>query len=328
MRDPNEYDVVVVGGGPAGLSAALVLGRFLRRTLVLDTGEPRNAPSSGVHYFLTRDGTPPGEMLNIGREQLEPYDGVEVRQAKATGADGSDGGFEVVLEGGNAVGARKILLATGVHDELPERPGFRELWGRGVYHCPYCHGWEVRGRPLAILNRTEQAAEYAAFIRNWSRDLVLLSDGPSGLDAARRGWVAALNVPLREEKILHLQGGDGSLRRIVFEDGSSLEREGIFYGPQQHQRSPLAESLGCEIEAIGSLPFVVVKSDPTTRETTVPGVYVAGDAGNAMQSAIMAAASGASAGAMLNHALVAENAEAEVASASNDSDSAAVEDAP
>ena len=327
LRGPNEYDVVVVGGGLAGLSAALVLGRSLRRTLVLDAGEPRNAPSSSVHYFLTRDGTPPGEMLSMGREQLEPYDGVEVRRAKAIGAGGSDGGFEVGLEDGNTVGARKILLATGVHDELPERPGFRELWGRGVYHCPYCHGWEVRGRPLAVLNRTEQAAEYAAFIRNWSRDLVLLSDGPSGLDAARRGRLAALNVPLREEKILRLEGGD-SLRRIVFEDGSSLEREGLFYGPPQRQRSPLAESLGCEIEAIGPLPFIVVKSDSTTWETTVPGVYVAGDAGNAMQSAIMAAASGASAAAMLNHVLAAEDAEAEIGSASNDSDPAAVEGTP
>lgn len=327
MYETDGYDVVVVGGGPAGLSAALVLGRSLRRTLVLDAGEPRNAPSSGVHYFLTRDGTPPGEMLRIAREQLEPYAGVEVRRAKATGMVGSDGSFEVGLEDGNTVGARKILLAAGVHDELPERPGFRELWGRGVYHCPYCHGWEVRGRPLAVLNQTEQAAEYAAFIRNWSRDLVLLSDGPSGLDAAQRGRLAALNVPLREEKILRLEGGDGSLRRIVFEDGSSLEREGLFYGPPQRQRSPLAESLGCEIEAIGPLPFVVVKSDPMTRETTVPGVYVAGDAGTPAQGAIMAAASGAGAAAMLNHALAAEDAEAEIKSASNDSGPAAVEDA-
>jgi thioredoxin reductase len=326
MDETNGYDVVVVGGGSAGLSAALVLGRSLRRTLVLDVGEPRNAPSSGVHYFLTRDGTPPGEMLRVAREQLQPYTDVEVRGAKATGAAGSDCGFEVALEDGTVVETRKILLATGVHDELPEGRGFRELWGRGVYHCPYCHGWEVRDRPLAVLNRTEQAADYAAFVRNWSRDLVLLSDGPSELDGAGRRRLAALNVPLREQKILRLEGDD-SLRRIVFEDGSSVEREGLFYAPPQRQRSDLAESLGCEIEAMGPLPFIVVKSDPMTRETTVPGVYVAGDASTPVQGAIMAAASGAAAAAFLNHSLSAADAETEIENISRDPKAAAAEDA-
>ena len=308
----SRYDAVVVGAGSAGLSAALMLGRSRRRVLVLDGGEPRNAPAEGVHYFFTRDGTPPDEMLRIGREQLEPYPGVELRQAIATGAAGADGRFEISLDDGTVVEARKVLLATGVHDELPERPGFRELWGRGIYHCPYCHGWEVRDRPLAILAKTEHLVMQATMIRNWSRDIVALTDGESGLEPKARDRLAALDVPVKEEKISRLEGrSDGSegLSKIHFEDGSEIEREGLFYAPPQRQRSDLAEDLGCETEAMGLSP-AVVKSDPTTKETTVTGVFVAGDAGTMLQGAIMAAASGAGAAAFINHALCAEDAEA------------------
>ncbi len=316
MQNAGGYDAVVVGAGSAGLSAALVLGRSRRRVLVLDGGEPRNAPSSGVHYFLTRDGTPPDELLRIGREQLGPYAGVEVRETKAAGAAGSDGGFEVALEDGTTVEARKVLLATGVRDELPERPGFRELWGRGVYHCPYCHGWEVRDRPLAVLASGEELLMRATLIRNWSRDLVALTDGANGPDGDARDRLGALGVPVKEERISRLEGDGaaGGLRRILFEDGSEIAREGLFYGPPQRQRSDLAEALGCEIMAMGPLP-AVVKGDPMTKETTVPGVYVAGDAGTMLQGAIMAAASGAAAAAFLNRALATEDTEAELAPA-------------
>jgi thioredoxin reductase len=314
-RHELRYDVVVAGGGSAGLSAALVLGRSRRRALVLDAGEPRNAPSSGVHGFFSRDGILPKELLRIGREQLEPYPSVEVRSARVTGASGGDGDFEVTLDVGAAVRARKLLLATGVVDDLPEKPGFREFWGRGVYHCPYCHGWEVRDRPLAVLSSGEGAAERAAFIRNWSRDLVLLTDGPANLSEEGRRTLRALNIPVREERISHLEGDPGGaaggLRRIHFGDGSPLEREGLFYVPPQRQGSELAKMLGCEIVAMGQAP-AGVKSDPTTKETTVAGVYAAGDAGNAVQSALLAAASGANAAFFVNHSLVADEVAAAV----------------
>jgi len=314
-RHDLRYDVVVVGGGSAGLSAALVLGRSRRRALVLDAGEPRNAPSSGVHGFFSRDGISPEELLKIGREQLEPYPSVEVRSVRATGASGENGDFEVILDDGPVVRARKLLLATGVVDELPDKLGFREFWGRGVYHCPYCHGWEVRDRPLAVLNSGEGAADRAAFIRNWSRDLVLLTNGPANLNEEGRRTLRALEIPVREERISHLEGDPdrdaGGLRRIHFEDGSSLERAGLFYVPPQRQSSKLAEMLGCEIVAMGQAP-AGVKSDPTTRETTVAGVYVAGDAGNAVQSALLAAASGVNAAFFVNHSLVADEVAAAV----------------
>jgi thioredoxin reductase len=318
-----RYDAVIVGAGSAGLSAALVLGRSRRQVLVLDGGEPRNALSAGVHGFFTRDGVHPRELLEIGREQLEPYGGVEVRAARATEVSGSDGSFVVRLDDRDDVLARKLVLATGVVDELPETPGFRELWGRGVYHCPYCHGWEVRDRPLAVYAGGRDpvgAVERAVLLRNWSRDLVVLSDGPSDLDAAGREKLGALGVPVNEKRIARLKGKSGGsegLSRVLFEDGSSLEREGLFYGPPQRQRSSFAETLGCEVEAMGSAA-AAVKTDPMTGETSVPGVYVAGDAGSPLQSVTLAASSGAKAAAFLNHTLCGEDAEAEVSSAGNE----------
>lgn len=331
MDRTASYDVVVVGGGLAGLSAALVLGRSLRRTLVLDAGEPRNAPSSGVHGFISRDGILPEELLRIAGEELEQYPTVEIRQVLAVEAKGKDGCFVVALADGSAVATRKLLLATGVRDQLPDKPGFQELWGRGVYHCPYCHGWEVRGTPLAIMNATEDAGEQVEFMRNWSRDLVLLTDGPSGLDDEGQQRLRALGVPIVEKPIARLEGDPNGekLWRVVFEDGSLLERQGIFCAPPQCQRSELAESLGCEIDTSGS-QGAVIEIDHTTGQTTVPGVYAAGDASASLsesQSAIMAAASGASAASLMNHELVTEDTEAEIQHAFRESDTAVAADA-
>jgi thioredoxin reductase len=238
-----------------------------------------------------------------------------VREARAIRSAGSDGDFEVALDDGSVVETRKILLATGVHDELPERPGFRELWGRGIYHCPYCHGWEVRDRPLAVLAKAEALAMRATLIRNWSCDLVALTNGEPWHDPDAQNRLAALGVPVKEQKISHLEGdAERGLRRIVFDNGSEISREGLFYGPPQRQSSDLAEALGCEIGAMGPFP-AVVEGDPTTRETTVPGVYVAGDAAAVLQGAIMAASSGATAASFANHALVTEDIETELAAA-------------
>ncbi len=307
MHGANEYDVVVAGAGVAGLSAALVLGRSGRRTLVLDGGEPRNAPSPAVHGFFSRDGIPPAELLRIGREQLVPYPDVRLLRSRALDAKGEDGAFEVVLEDGAEVRARKILLASGVVDELPDVPGFRELWGQGVYHCPYCHGWEVRDRPLAVLAAGEEALHRVPLIRNWSRDLVLCSDGPLGLDETGRRKLEALGAGIREQKISSLEGGDGKLRSMVFEDGSRLAREALFFMPEQRQRSELAEALGCRL--IEGEFYRTIAGDPASKETSVPGVYAAGDAACPKQSAILAAASGANAAYAVNHALSIEDAE-------------------
>ncbi|MEJ7763604.1 MAG: NAD(P)/FAD-dependent oxidoreductase [Thermomicrobiales bacterium] len=316
----DRYDVVVVGGGIAGMSAALTLGRSRRRTLVVDSGTPRNAPSSGVHGFLSRDGIPPLELLRIGRDQLAPYPDVEVRSGSVTGGSGEDGDFTVTLGDGSSARAHKLLLASGVVDDLPDTAGFAALWGQGVYHCPYCHGWEVRDSRLAVLAKGPMAMHYLTLIRNWSRDLVLLTDGDAELGEDDRRTLRALGVPVREEPIERLEGVPGDhvgLRQIVFTDGPALERDALFHGPPMRQRSGLAEALGCDIvrELIPmvSMPGTVAH-DPVTRQTTVPGVYVAGDAAGPL-NAIVAASSGAMAAAFINAALVAAAVAAEVAAA-------------
>ncbi|HEX2203007.1 MAG TPA: NAD(P)/FAD-dependent oxidoreductase, partial [Longimicrobium sp.] len=266
------YDVVIVGGGVAGLSAALLLGRGRRKVLVFDGGAPRNAPAHEAHSFFTRDGTPPLELLRIGREQLAAYD-VEVRAGWVADAAREGEGFRVTAADGTEVTARRLLLATGVVDVLPEIEGLRERWGGAVFHCPYCHGWEVRGRPLAVLGRGDDAMHLVKLLRGWTDDLVLCTDGPAGLDDDARAKLARHGVALREEPVVRLEGPGGRLERIVFASGEPLAREGILLRPPQRPASDLAERLGCE-----RLPGGPLVTDPFL-QTTVPGVYVAGDGG-------------------------------------------------
>lgn len=195
----EKYDVVIVGAGTAGLSAALSLGRAMRRVLVFDGGAPRNAPASHAHNFFTRDGVPPDELLWLGKRDLEKYETIEVREGFATGASGEDGDFEVTLEGGEAVAARKIVIATGLSDVMLDIPGFAEAWGRGIYHCPFCHGWEVRDRPLAVYASGDTVMFRVNLIRNWSRDLIAVTDGTDTPqrrpEKARRARCPAVRKP-------------------------------------------------------------------------------------------------------------------------------------
>ena len=296
MRPP--FDAIVVGGGPAGLSAALTLGRSRRRVLVAADGPTRNAPAEAAHNVFTRDGTPPAELVRIGVEQLAPYD-VTVRPERAVDAEATDGGVAVTFAGGDRVEARGVVLATGVRDVLPDVPGLAELWGTGVFHCPYCHGWEVGGRPLAAYARGEDALHLVPLLRGWTDDLVLFTDGPSGLSDDDRQRIERNGVAVREERVARLDGADGRLEAVVLDGGLEVPRAGLFLRPGQELRSDLPHRLGCPLTADGR-----VAADAVGR-TAVPGVFVAGDAGPAMQSVATAAASGTTAGAMLNHDLLA-----------------------
>jgi thioredoxin reductase len=301
-REENSvYEVIIVGGGTAGLSAALVLGRARRRVLLLDTGQPRNAPAQAAHGFFSRDGTPPLELLEIGRRQLCPYDSVEIRAIEATGARHRDDGFAVDLVDGTLVRTRMLILATGVRDELPDLPGFNALWGRGIYHCPYCHGWEVRDQPLAVRANGELAIHLAPLIRQWSRDLVLLTDGPISIPEADLASIRSLDIQIREDPIARLEG-DAGLVRIAFTTGEPLARRALFYPPTQHPRTDLARQLGCDLIEEGPIPGLIRVDG--FQQTTVPGVYAAGDVATMMQQLATAAASGATAAAGLNLALV------------------------
>ena len=298
----RAWDTIIVGGGPAGLSAALTLGRCRRRVLVCDAGQPRNRASDHLHAFLTRDGTAPREFLRIGREQLERYDTVRLSPCEVVGARAAADGFEIELADGARECAATLLLATGVVDHVPPIEGIEPLYGKSVHHCPYCDGWEWRDRPLAVYGRGDaRGAGLALMLLQWSADVVLLTDGPAALSADERSRLDAHGIPVLDDPIARLEGTAGRLERIVFGDGRALDRAARFFNTGQHQRSPLAETLGCEFDANGGV---------CTRDydvaTSVPGVYVAGDASRDVQLVMIAAAEGVRAGFAINRKLLAD----------------------
>ena len=300
-----DYDVIIVGAGSAGLSAALMLGRCRRRVLVADGGAPRNAPSPAVHDFFGHDGIKPLALLERGRAQLATYPTVAVHELKITSLARHGRGFRAAGTTGQghawAGTASRVLLATGVDDLLPPLPGFRELWGTGVLHCPYCHGYEVRDQPMAIYGRGKAVVGLAMLLTNWSRDLVVVTGGPGHLTAYGRQRLRQQRIGLREEPVARLVGGpDGMLRCVEFADGTYLERKALFLHAPQEQRSHLAASLGAHLTHKGAL-WVDKNS-----QTTVAGLYAAGDTTPGQQQALLAAAHGSQAAICLNEGLTKE----------------------
>lgn len=304
-RVPTDVDVAIIGAGSAGLSAALVLGRCLRRVLVLDGGPPRNAPSPAVQAFFTRDGTPPARLLNLGRAELEAYDSVEIKEAKVVGLVRCGKHFELALEGPtgrrSTRTARKVLLATGVEDELPPLPGMRELWGRGVLHCPYCHGWEYRDQALAVYGRAKLVTGLALLVSRWSPDVVVCVEDPASLSQHARRRLRRQHITVRDEPLAGLEGtAGGELRHLVFESGEKLARTALFIHPHQHQRSSLAAEMGCRLSAKGAIWV------SRQHQTSVPGLYAAGDNTPGTQQALLAAAEGSGAAISINEILTRE----------------------
>jgi thioredoxin reductase len=298
----TTFDVVIVGAGPAGLSAALILGRSRRRVLVCDSGRPRNAASRAMHGFLTRDGMPPLEFLRLAREELRQYDTVELRDVEVVNAEcRADARFEVSLAGGARVLARKLLIATGVIDNLPDLPGFKELYGQSVFHCPYCDGWEVRDQPLAVYGRGARGLGLSLELTGWSRDLVLCTDGPSEIDAEGQGRLTHAGIRLRDEPVARLEGRDGQLEAIVFTNGDRLARRALFFTTGQTQQSTLAVGLGCQFNDKGTVRTGKYET------THLPGLYVAGDASRAVQWVVVAASEGAEAAFAINTDLLKED---------------------
>ena len=294
-----RYDVVIVGGGPAGLSAALNLGRARKRVLLCDAGARRNAAARHVHGLLTRDGTPPAELRRIGREQLVAYPSVEARDEGIEGIGGERGAFEVRLASGS-VEARRILLCTGMIDEVPQIEGARALWGRSIVQCPYCHAWEVQDQRFGYLATSAEMLAFPLLLRGWTRDVVLLTAGRLELPDEVRARLAAAGVRIEERAVVRLVAEGERLARIEFTEGDPLPCDVLFAHPHQYQVE-LVRSLGLELDATG-----YVRVDPARGETSVPGIYAAGDLVTPRQSAVLAAASGAIAAAMLNHELTLE----------------------
>ncbi|MFH8611570.1 NAD(P)/FAD-dependent oxidoreductase [Streptomyces sp. NPDC018029] len=300
MRN-ESYDVVVVGGGTAGLSAALVLGRSRRRVLVVDAGEPRNAPAAHMQGYLSRDGMPPAEFLAEGRRELERY-GVEVVRGRvsAVTADGA-GEFGVALAGGGAVHARRVVMATGLVDELPAVPGVAERWGRDVLHCPYCHGWEVRDQPFGVLAGDPFNSHQALLVTQWSKDVTLFLHTVRDLPDAEWERLAAAGVQVVEGEVAGLEVEDDRLAGVRLADGRVFPRSVLFVAAKPVARTGLLSALGAEFKETPFGPYPTV--DETFR-TTVPGVWAVGNAAGPMEQVINAASAGYRAGSMINADLV------------------------
>ena len=301
VPDDRAYEMVVVGASNAGLSAALVLGRACRRVLVLDGGPARNAPAASAHGFFTRDGAPPAELLRLGREQLRPY-AVEICAGEVQQARRTETGFALALANGAVVRAGALVLATGIADELPAVPGVADLWGRGVYHCPYCHGWENRFRRVAVYGRGTAGYEHALLLRHWVPGLTLCTDGPAGLAPAQQAHLAQLAVSVIETPVTALEGSLKCLQALTFADGRRLALDALFLQPAQRQRSTLAAQLGCALAPDGL--YVQVSE---AGRTSVPDVYAVGDMTGPLQQALLAAAHGTRAAVALNHDWVARS---------------------
>jgi thioredoxin reductase len=267
----QRLDAVIVGGGPAGLSAALVLGRARRRVLVLDTGRPANVKSSSIGGLLGQSGVAPVELRRAGREQLVDLPTVELREDAVVDADATVDSVRVSLSDGSTLSARALVLAHGLSYEPPALPGIEPLWGRSVFHCPFCDGWEVRDRALAVHGNGPEAVRSALVVSGWSSEVVLLTDGPAQFGDADRVVLDAAGVRVREEPIRRLAGHDGRLDRIEFASGSSEECDALFVRTRRGQPNGLAEALGCELTDGGT---IVTDGDG---RTDVRCVYAAGD---------------------------------------------------
>jgi thioredoxin reductase len=293
-----QFDVLIVGGGPAGLSAALILGRCHRKALLCDEGRQRNLSSHAIHGLLGREGRSPLDFLDEALEEVSRYKSVEVRRTRVTDIVAAGKAFDFVCSDGTHGTASKVLLATGLLDEIPELAGLEPLYGVSVHHCLYCDGFEYAGKPVAAYGKGDKGAELAVMMKHWMSDVVACSDGTEVTAKAIRK-LEEYKIPLRSEPIRSLEGADGELAKIVFESGPELPRAGLFFSTGCHQASDLSSSLDCKRNEKGG-----VMIDPATEESSVPGVYVAGDVSRDVLLVAVAIAEGAQAAVAINKAFL------------------------
>lgn len=308
----NDFEVMIVGGGAAGLSAAVMLGRSCRSVLVIDAGRPRNAPATGVHGFLTRDGMPPGQLVRAGRVEVESYGG-QVRTGTVTGARRTDSGFEVSIDDGTTVTGRRILVSSGVTDELPPVAGLAARWGRDVVHCPYCHGWEVRDRRIGVLASGPMAVHQALLFHQLSGDVALFTN-TERLPAEQLEQVSAVGIELVEGLVERVQVTDDRISGLCLIDGRVVRVGAVAVSTTPIARSAVLDDLGvvAQPHPMGAAFGQVYPSSGAAGATSRPGVFVAGNVSNTFGQVITAAGEGAMAGAAINADLIAEDTAAAV----------------
>lgn len=295
-----HYDVIIIGGSFAGLSAAMQLARARRQVLLVDAARPRNRYAAHAHGFLGQDGVPPQEIVANARAQLARYPTVSFLDGEAIQALAQDGGFAVVMAGGEQVRGARLILATGMRDELPPLPGLQARWGQTVLHCPYCHGFEVAGEPLGVLAAHPMSVHQAMLLPDWGPTTYFTQGQfePSPEDARHLG---ARGVRVERTPVVALLGDAPALTGVVLADGREAPLRALFVASRVHMASPLAEQLGCEFDE-GPLGPVIRVDD--MKQTTVPGVFAAGDASTPMSNATLASASGVMAGVCAHRSLV------------------------
>lgn len=296
----KQFDVIIIGGSYAGLSAAMALGRSLRNVLILDSGEPCNRSTPHSHNFITHDGEKPAVIAAKARAQVLAYDTVTFLERRAVSGRKTEDGFEIITQAGEVFTARKLVFATGIKDIMPDLAGFTECWGRSVIHCPYCHGYEVKHQRTGILANGHFAYHYVQLVRNLTRDLTVFTNGEASFTPEQSAQLTKHNVPVIEKGIAYLDHEDGNLRQIVFRDQSVFELRAIYSRPAFEQHCKIPEMLGCELTEQG-----LIKTD-AFQKTTVQDVYACGDNSSPMRSVAFAVATGNITGAMVNHSMTEE----------------------
>lgn len=300
MRDNNIFDVIIVGGSYAGLSAGMALGRALRKVLIIDDGKPCNRQTPRSHNFLTNDGKTPAEIAALANLQIKRYDSVKFFNGTAVNGSKTEKGFQIQVVSGETFTAKKLIFATGILDMLPAIAGVAACWGISVIHCPYCHGYEVRDKKTGILGNGEIAFDFTRLISNWTKDLTLFTNGASTLSFGQKEIIQQHHIKIVEKEIERLDHSNGYLQNIIFKDGSKSSINAIYAPSPFKQHCKIPEYLGCELTEEG-----YIKID-NVQETTIKGVFAIGDNAAKMRTVANAVAMGTTAGMTISKKMILE----------------------
>lgn len=301
MINQKEYDVIIIGGSYAGLSAAMALGRALRKVLIIDGGNPCNKQTPHSHNFLTQDGKTPKEISELAKSQVANYDTISFLTDIAIKGEKKANGFEITTQNGSIFQGRKLIFGTGVKDLMPNIEGFAECWGISVIHCPYCHGYEVRHQKTGLFANGDIAYEFGKLLWNWTKDLTIYTNGKSDLSVEQTKTLASRNISIVEKEIVKIDHENGQIQALIFSDGSVQKLDALYAKIPFIQHSDIPKSLDCEINEMGMLKVDMIQ------KTSVDGVFAAGDSTNLMRSVANAVYGGNMAGAAVSKELIAED---------------------